>query len=139
MEYTKQGKLKGRKKKSTLEFSKKKRSKAKYKKKKKKGKKKKAKVTTDGMNENGIAAANEAQARINVEKKAFTKKLNEEMKKKIADVKASMEGMSDTEKEVAAETIRQQYKDIKSKATKAFKQKYTAQLTELRKNKDYMA
>lgn len=95
--------------------------------KKSKGSKKKAtsknRFNTDNLNADGMSAYNEAKAKNTVEKKDFTKKLNDEMKKKIADLKKQLAGMSDSDKEVAIEKIRQQYKDIKSKATQYFKEK----------------
>lgn len=130
--YMKHRKLKGRKKKSSSGLS------LKVKKtKKKKGSKKTKKLTLDGLNEAGKAAANDAQAKINVEKKALTKKINEEMKKRISDLKTQMQGMTDTEKAVAVEKIKLEYNAMKKAANAKMKERYNAELQAIHSNKDY--
>ena len=73
----------------------------------------------------------EAQARINVQKKEFNKKLNELIKNKVKEIQAS--NMSDEEKAVAAEKIRLQYAEAKKQAAAAFKEQYTNELTTISK------
>ena len=103
---------------------------------KKKGKKKKAakisaKKLFESLSPEQKDQALEAQARINVQKKEFNKKLNELIKNKVKEIQAS--NMSDEEKTVAAEKIRLQYAEAKKQAAAAFKEQYTNELTAISK------
>ena len=103
---------------------------------KKKGKKKKAakisaKKLFESLSPEQKDQALEAQARINVQKKEFNKKLNELIKNKVKEIQAS--NMSDEEKAVAAEKIRLQYAEAKKQAAAAFKEQYTNELTTISK------
>ena len=103
---------------------------------KKKGKKKKAakvlvKKLFESLSSEQKDQALEAQARINVQKKEFNKKLNELIKNKVKEIQAS--NMSNEEKAVAAEKIRLQYAEAKKHAAAAFKEQYTNELTAISK------
>ena len=103
---------------------------------KKKGKKKKAakisaKKLFESLSPEQKDQALEAQARINVQKKEFNKKLNELIKNKVKEIQAS--NMSNEEKAVAAEKIRLQYAEAKKQAATAFKEQYTNELTTISK------
>lgn len=123
--YMKHRKLKGRVKLSTKVKATKKR--------KGKGKKQTTAAIVSALSEAGKAAAIEAQAKINVEKKAFEKKLNETMKAKIKE--ATAEATTDEEKQIAAEKIKLQYAEVKKQAAAAFKTRYDNEVKEIAKNK----
>lgn len=101
---------------------------------KKKGSKKTSATSTAGFNEQQLAAATEAKARLNVEKKEFNKKLNEMMKRRIEEFKQQAGAMDETEKSVAIEKIRLEYQETKKQASKIFKERYAAEIQKIRGN-----
>lgn len=124
--YEKHKKLKGRRKKSKADEDRKQRRKA-----------RKKRLSTDGLNEAGLEASEYVKSQLDVEQKEFLSNMNKQMKDKINELKKSMTGLSEREKAVAIQKLKDDYKEMKAQAKEYFEEKYAQEMDGIRSDKTY--